>query len=325
MACKLIQPPATFPFAAPIPARPGPRRITSGTFRNAVCEPESFLQSKMALKAVPAIAAAVFMLAYSASMTSAAEIKTKVKSQAARLSTRNRVPQGRMAEIHKRLVERKIASRDALEQLLVAEEKKLASESADYAIKKRDYQRNLLSESELARGAQALSRTRAEIERLRQWIAEDDAALALAGYVRREQQERVPQAVRGNLLVTSAFVRYDGLADWSLEQAGKISKFFLDHFGYTMPISAMGQSPTHDRMGLDHREAMDVAVQPDSPEGQGLMAYLRKAGIPFIAFRNRVRGMATGAHIHIGRPSLRLVHAPEMLVSPHQSEKSHDG
>jgi hypothetical protein len=59
-------------------------------------------------------------------------------------------------------------------------------------------------------------------------------------------------------------------------------------------------------MGLDHREAMDVAIRPDSKEGLQLMAYLRKTGIPFIAFRNKMRGLATGAHIHIGRPSARL-------------------
>jgi len=62
----------------------------------------------------------------------------------------------------------------------------------------------------------------------------------------------------------------------------------------------------HERMGLDHRDAMDVAVHPDSPEGRALMAYLRGNGIPFIAFWNRVSGAATGAHIHIGRPSLRM-------------------
>jgi hypothetical protein len=36
-----------------------------------------------------------------------------------------------------------------------------------------------------------------------------------------------------------------------------------------------------------------------------LIGYLRQSGIPFIAFRNAVPGAATGAHIHIGKPSLR--------------------
>ena len=61
----------------------------------------------------------------------------------------------------------------------------------------------------------------------------------------------------------------------------------------------MGQSPTHDRMSLDHREALDIALQPGSTEGRELMLYLRKTGIPFIAFRGQVRSMSTGAHIHI--------------------------
>ena len=59
-------------------------------------------------------------------------------------------------------------------------------------------------------------------------------------------------------------------------------------------------------MGFDHRHAIDVAVHPDSPEGQALIFYLRGEGIPFLAFRQAVPGSATGAHIHIGRPSHRL-------------------
>jgi hypothetical protein len=86
----------------------------------------------------------------------------------------------------------------------------------------------------------------------------------------------------------------------------------------------MGQSSTHDDMGFDHRDAIDVAVRPDSEEGRGLMAYLRKAGIPFIAFRNKVRGMATGAHIHIGRPSLRIAQVKQGLTHPALLQKAGD-
>jgi hypothetical protein len=51
---------------------------------------------------------------------------------------------------------------------------------------------------------------------------------------------------------------------------------------------------------------MDVALHPDSKEGQSLLNHLRQVGIPFIAFRNAVPGASTGAHIHIGKPSPRL-------------------
>jgi hypothetical protein len=50
---------------------------------------------------------------------------------------------------------------------------------------------------------------------------------------------------------------------------------------------------------------MDVALHPDSKEGQSLLNYLRQVGIPFIAFKGAVPGAATGAHIHIGKVSPR--------------------
>jgi hypothetical protein len=71
-------------------------------------------------------------------------------------------------------------------------------------------------------------------------------------------------------------------------------------------VSAFGQTATHARLGFDHRQALDVAVHPDSPEGKGLIQYLRGQGISFIAFRGALSGSATGAHIHIGPPSRRV-------------------
>jgi hypothetical protein len=37
-----------------------------------------------------------------------------------------------------------------------------------------------------------------------------------------------------------------------------------------------------------------------------LIAYLRGAGIPFLAFRTAIAGSSTGPHIHVGYPSHRL-------------------
>jgi hypothetical protein len=84
-----------------------------------------------------------------------------------------------------------------------------------------------------------------------------------------------------------------------------VDAFFQQRFGRALPISAFGQTEVHNRLGFDHRGAVDVAIHPDSSEGQTLMAYLRSQGIPFIAFRAAVAGSATGAHIHIGPPSHR--------------------
>jgi hypothetical protein len=81
-------------------------------------------------------------------------------------------------------------------------------------------------------------------------------------------------------------------------------------------------------MGFDHREAVDVGVDPDSVEGRGLMEYLRKTDIPFIAFRGKIPGMSTGAHIHVGRPSPRVLevkHRPKHSAAPNDNRSAGDG
>jgi len=107
----------------------------------------------------------------------------------------------------------------------------------------------------------------------------------------------------------------------------KVAKFFQARFKKELPVSAAGQSSTHDRLGYDHREAIDVAVSPGSREGRGLIAYLRQAHIPFLAFRGKVAGVSTGPHIHIGMPSprLHLIEAEQHVVEAVESVPSGQG
>jgi hypothetical protein len=51
---------------------------------------------------------------------------------------------------------------------------------------------------------------------------------------------------------------------------------------------------------------VDVAINPDQPEGVWLREYLTANKIPFFAFRQAVPGKATGAHIHLGPMSTHL-------------------
>lgn len=67
-------------------------------------------------------------------------------------------------------------------------------------------------------------------------------------------------------------------------------------------VSSLGQSETHNRKGLDHRHAADVAVNPSSAEGQRLIAYLQERGIPHIS-SNGTESWSTGAHVHVGAES----------------------
>jgi len=94
---------------------------------------------------------------------------------------------------------------------------------------------------------------------------------------------------------------------WSLADSKRVENFFFTKFGRPLPTSAFGQSDIHNRWGLDHRQGMDVGLHPDSLEGIALVEFLRAEKIPFLVFRHAISGVATGPHIHIGRPSHRYL------------------
>ena len=152
------------------------------------------------------------------------------------------------------------------------------------------------SEADLASAAQEVKDTGRQIAEADELVTEVLAAEQLAA------AKPEPSGVLRNGIT---LIRYLGTSAWSLESYAGIDAFFREKFGRSLPVSAFGQSGTHDRLGFDHRGALDVAVHPDTVEGQALMAYLRSQGFSFMAFRAAVAGSATGAHIHIGPPSHR--------------------
>ena len=103
------------------------------------------------------------------------------------------------------------------------------------------------------------------------------------------------------------------LATWSEGDPGQwdadileIDAMYFAEFGEGLPISAAGSTDLHVTMGFDHTGRYDVALHPDEFEGLFLMSVLAEWDIPYIAFRSAVPGQATGPHIHIGPPSLRI-------------------
>jgi hypothetical protein len=153
-----------------------------------------------------------------------------------------------------------------------------------------------VAERQLADAEAALAATQAEMSQADRMVAEAMAASILAS---------LPPAQPGAVTITPMLLRFRGLRDWSLAQVPTVERFFTERFHRALPVSALGQTPVHDRLGFDHRNALDVAVHPDSPEGQALMSWLRAHGLSYLAFRGAVSGEATGAHVHIGEPSPR--------------------
>ena len=135
----------------------------------------------------------------------------------------------------------------------------------------------------------------------------DEADRLLFEAALQQRLAGLPALPRGGFEDRPTLVRFNGTSPWSLKSVPALEQRFLAAFGRSLPISAFGQTKVHDQLGLDHRTAVDVAVPPDSAEGQWLMRELRAAGIPFIGVRGVVPGASTGAHVHIGPESPRLI------------------
>ena len=194
-------------------------------------------------------------------------------------------------------------TRAGAEKLLRLHEAERIRLLEQYEQRREQYYSGLIARSDVLQAEHALAQAMLLVDEDKRWLAETD--MAITEYTMRDELLRLPGLAVGGYSESASFMRFNGGSPWALMDVSKIEKFFSGTFGRALPISAFGQTPTHDRLRFDHRNAIDVALHPDSKEGQSLLGYLRQAGIPFIAFRNAVAGSATGAHIHIGKPSPR--------------------
>jgi hypothetical protein len=152
-----------------------------------------------------------------------------------------------------------------------------------------------------ARKEYDLATTRADIARQSAAMAEAEAAAFQARPPSVDpSDEHAPET-------TAVSERYDGNGVFTPEIFARIQTAFEDRFGKPLPISANGETAVHRALGFDHRGRVDVALRPDQPEGIWLRDYLRAHKIPYFAFSQAVPGKATGAHIHLGPMSTRLV------------------
>jgi hypothetical protein len=196
------------------------------------------------------------------------------------------------------------AYRESLEKLLELQRED-ESRAAEIVEKRKELLAlGVIAKRELEEGERALAEAQGKIAETTKRIAEVDQLVAevnTAEELAKTSAER-PGLYRSGGLV----VRYAGASRWALGDLAKVDAFFRLKFARPLPVSAIGQTETHNQLGFDHREAVDVAVHPDSAEGQALIGYLTSQGVSFIAIRGAIPGSATGAHIHIGPPSKRI-------------------
>ena len=182
----------------------------------------------------------------------------------------------------------------------------LAQTEVERLTKSKDLLRQLYSEGLIARIE--LENAEQELTAAKIRVEETQKAEELAKKADQlaKANPSVKSFVKPTLMPLTKSVMRSTTGNWSLGNLAMVQQFFSKTFGRTLPTSTIGQSATHNRMGWDHRHAVDVGLHPDSNEGRALIAYLQNAGIPFLAFKGAIPGVSTGPHIHIGSPSHRL-------------------
>lgn len=247
--------------------------------------------------------AGVRLVALLALLDCSRELTFAQQKQGAQPSRRPAASGTDLTRVRADVIDKLKETRAGAEKLLALHEAERTRLAELYEQRREQYYLGLVSRNEVLQAEHALAEAMVRVDEDKRWLAETD--MALTEYGMRDELLRLPALAVGGYSESNRLLRFNGGAAWSLVDAGKIEEFFAQTFGRALPISAFGQTATHDRLRFDHRHAIDVALHPDSREGQGLLSYLRQAGIPFIAFRNAVPGAATGAHIHIGKPSPR--------------------
>ena len=196
------------------------------------------------------------------------------------------------------------ASLEAERALLVEYERNQSRLRAEVITKRKLHHDGQISQQEVKEAEQAFVAALNQVYTMRHSVLETDIALTEAAL--GEKVERMPPLPINGFSESTDLTRFNGSFKWSLKEAPQIQRYFAQSFGRQLPVTALGQSETHNRLGFDHHDSMDIALHPDSTEGKALIQQLRKMGIPFIAFRGAVPGVSTGPHIHVGRPSNRL-------------------
>ena len=193
------------------------------------------------------------------------------------------------------------AYRESLEKLLELQRQDEARTAEMVGKRKELLDLGVISKRDLEDGERALAEAQGKVAETTKRIADVDNLVAEVNTAEELAKTSAERSFDGSWFADLLCGRVPGAGD-----IAKVDAFFRLKFARPLPVSAVGQTVTHNQLGFDHREAVvDVALHPDSAEGQALIGYLTSQGVSFIGIRGAIPGSATGAHIHIGPPSRR--------------------
>jgi len=216
-------------------------------------------------------------------------------------------PPSELTKLREEFVKATNEYKSSLEKLLAIYEDNVKKAEDKVEVSKKLLAEGLIAKNQFEETERILNIEKQKVLETRRQMTNADAQIAgvLVETAADEEIAKNLKFAKQSLIRTAAFTRYTGSAGWNLGDAGRIQQFFSDTFKKQLPIAVFGQGAIHERWHLDHRNAMDIQLHPDSVEGRALLDYLQRNGIPFSAFRSAIPGTATGPHIHIGRPSHR--------------------
>jgi hypothetical protein len=220
-----------------------------------------------------------------------------------------------LGEARARLLESTRAYRMSLTRVVVLQEAAAARAEQEVSQRRILLERGIVSRREAEESERAVVATRRQLDETRERLTETDAILAetLAAI---ELARSAPAPTKEEVVSTPRAIGSPGSVDLTAPIVSSLEQFFRQRFARSLPVSARGQTLVHDRLGLDHHHAVDVAVHPDSAEGRALIEHLHLLRVPFLAFRGMMPGSSTGAHLHIGRASRRVVPGGPWAAEP---------
>jgi hypothetical protein len=216
-------------------------------------------------------------------------------------------PANELAQLREAFIKATKDYQTSLAKLLAIHERNVTRTEEKLVQTQKLFAEGLISKNQLVEAETAVAAAKDKVHEAQSQMTKADTQIAdIMVETQAEAQIAKTHLRNGSLLRTTSYIRFSGAGTWTLSESWRVQRFFFESFKRQLPVGVFGQGAIHDRWRLDHRNAMDVSLHPDGPEGQLLMNYLRANGIPFLAFRAAIPGTATGPHIHIGRPSHRF-------------------
>jgi len=231
--------------------------------------------------------------------------KKKPKPSSAKPKPVVEEPQSDLAKLRDQYVSTTKEYKASLERLLALYQNALkkAEEKRDQAQKL--FADGLMSQREVEKTEGDVTSARLKVTETQTQItgADTQIAQALVEVEGEKEIAKLGPMSRGSLIRTTSFIRYNGAGAWALTQAPKIETFFQQTFKRPLPIAVFGQGAIHNQWRLDHRNAMDISLNPDGAEGQALINSSSKTAFLFRRFARRfpawrrARIFTSGGHL----------------------------